>query len=97
MRKPIHPLRFFSGLKWLDGERLVIEPYRSQTLERGLFTFPRAFELATGDTPNEAAERAWLPPMDDRRCSGHRGWLSISSRRRSGVKAPMCSNTSPMK
>ena len=41
MKRQVPPLRFFKGLRWIDGRPLleVIEPYRRSIFERALFTF----------------------------------------------------------
>ena len=35
----VHPMKFFSLLKWLDGRPLVIEPYRKHIFSQALFSF----------------------------------------------------------
>src|SRR5262245_20001995 len=35
----VHPLKFFSLLRWLDKKPLVIEPYRARNFEKILWTF----------------------------------------------------------
>jgi hypothetical protein len=39
MKKAIHPLRFYSGLRWLDGSPLKILPYRQKIFSDVLYTF----------------------------------------------------------
>ena len=39
IKKPIHPLRFFSKLKWLDGSPLKILPYRQKIFSNLLYKF----------------------------------------------------------
>jgi hypothetical protein len=39
IKKPIHPLRFFSKLKWLDGSLLKILPYRQKIFSDLLYKF----------------------------------------------------------
>ena len=39
IKKPIHPWRFFSKLKWLDGSPLKILPYRQKIFSDLLYKF----------------------------------------------------------
>src|SRR5262245_25144730 len=41
----IHPLKFFSLLKWLDKKPLVIEGYRQRIFERVLWSFDECGRL----------------------------------------------------
>lgn len=43
--KPIHPLKFFSRLRWLDGKPLVILFYRQKIFTDVLFTFDETGQL----------------------------------------------------
>src|SRR5688572_25869782 len=38
MKQP-DPLKFFNRLNWLDGSKLVIEPYRKEIFSQALYTF----------------------------------------------------------